>query len=139
MEHVTLEWEFRSLGDVRLDDGGLRFPKVSAKPGVYRFTFRATNAMTHVYIGEAEQLGRRFQHYRTPGPTQPTNLRLNQLSTQVLSQGGSLSVEILTEAHLIDDNGGRTEVDLAWKPGRVMVEAAALLTARAANWRLLNL
>ena len=53
--------------------------------------------------------------------------------------GGSMSVEIVTAAEVISDDGDRVPVDLSWKAARVMVEAAALLHARAAGSRLLNL
>ena len=38
MERVTLEWEFRRVGDVKLDSGRLKFPTVGSSPGIYRFT-----------------------------------------------------------------------------------------------------
>ena len=67
MERVTLEWEFRRVGDVKLDSGRLKFPTVGSSPGIYRFTLTDPGGSVQVYVGEADQLARRFQHYRTPG------------------------------------------------------------------------
>ena len=139
MERVTLEWESRRVGDVTLDSGRLRFPTVGSCPGIYRFTLTDPAGSVQVYVGEADQLARRFQYYRTPGASQPTNVRLNGLGMTALTRGGSMSVEIVTAAEVISADGDRVPVDLSWKAARVMVEAAALLHARAAGSRLLNL
>lgn len=70
---ISLAWA--PIGPVELDPGGkLAFPRASSSPGLYRFTLELAGRTT-VYIGEADNLTRRFQHYRTPGSRQETNVR----------------------------------------------------------------
>lgn len=78
---VAVDFDWRPLGLLRLEAGRLRFPDVDDAPGVYRFDFG-----DRVYVGEADRLRRRFQHYRTPGPRQETNLRLNAVMVKLLSE-----------------------------------------------------
>src|SRR5438105_8028990 len=74
---VAIEFEWRSLGRVEVDGGGsLRFPSTPTEPGVYRVMLSEQDKSA-VSIGEADNLRRRMQHYRTPGPTEPPKLRLN--------------------------------------------------------------
>src|SRR5512147_689147 len=92
---VSIEWE--PLGEIRLDGSGrLAFPKAPLRPGLYKFRFVAANQVD-VYVGESDQLARRFQHYRTPGPSQRTNLRLREKMTQHLKDGGTVEVQIATD------------------------------------------
>lgn len=136
---LTVEWAFRGIGDVILDGaGGLQFPDVSAQPGIYRFTLTADEESV-VYIGGAELLKRRFQHYRTPGPTQSTNERINERIRAVLAAGGAVAVEIAVSASEVTPTGERVRLDLSRKPERALIEAAALLVARRYGTVILNL
>ena len=47
------------------------------------FVFTGADGI-HLYIGETDSLNRRFQQYRTPGPTQTTNIRLNLLMRKII-------------------------------------------------------
>jgi len=47
-----------------IEAGKLSFPLAPEVPGIYRFDLGEL-----VYVGETDRLRRRFQHYRTPGPT----------------------------------------------------------------------
>jgi hypothetical protein len=55
-----------------------------------------------IYVGEAEELRRRIQHYRTPGPSQTTNLRLKELLEERQSEGCCVSLRVLTDIMLND-------------------------------------
>lgn len=80
---VSVIFSWSSLGPVGLDSGRLAFPRAPERPGIYRLDLG-----DRVYIGETDRLRRRFQHYRTPGPSQRTNVRLNKATVEVLDRGG---------------------------------------------------
>lgn len=76
---ATVEFQWTTIGEVQLDEQGkLRCPRSPSKPGVYAFRFVGPEAAATKYIGEPDNLQRRVAHYRNPGPTQATNIRLNQ-------------------------------------------------------------
>jgi hypothetical protein len=91
-----------------------------------------------VYVGEADLLPRRFQHHRTPGPRQQTNLRMNPVMLGALTEGGRVVVEIATRAWAVATGGGQTPLDLTWKAAQVLVERAAEVGERLAGTPLLN-
>jgi hypothetical protein len=91
-----------------------------------------------VYIGETDRLRRRFQHYRTPGPTQATNLRLNAMMLQLLADARTIDVSTVTEAN-VEIDGRPAPLDLRTKPARLLVENAALTAALAAGQKVENL
>ena len=130
---VTVEFSWRTRGPVRLEAGRLRFPDAPEAPGIYRFDLR-----DRVYIGETDRLRRRFQHYRTPGPTQLTNLRLNALLLQLLEEPRTIDVSTVTEAN-VEIDGTAAPLDLRHKAARRLVENAALTAAIAAGERVENL
>lgn len=130
---VAVDFTWRDVGWIRLEAGKLRFPEVPDSPGVYRFDLGQT-----VYIGESDRLRRRFQHYRTPGGGQPTNVRLNTLMLSLLGEGGAVTICTVTEAGL-DVEGSRSKLDFRHKASRLLVENAALSAARMAGARVENL
>lgn len=130
---MSVDYDWRNVGVVGMELGKLRFPGVPEAPGVYRFDLGRTT-----YIGETDRLRRRFQHYRTPGPTQPTNLRLNALMLRLLGEGGAVSVCAITTAS-IEVYGKRSPLELNDKAARLLVENAALTAARLAGARVENL
>ena len=129
--HVAVDFAWREVGSIRVEAGRLRFPEVPDAPGVYRFDLGQT-----VYIGEADRLRRRFQHYRTPGPTQATNIRLNALMLRLLGEGGAVTVCAVTTA-TVEVDGHQRPLDLREKAARLLVENAALNAARltGGSWR----
>lgn len=130
--HVAVEFSWRYRGEVR-SDGRLRFPDVPNAPGIYRFDFGQ-----RVYLGETDRLRRRFQHYRTPGPTQRTNQRLNALMVQLLAGDHAIEVSTATEA-TIEIDGQHGPLDLGSRPARILVENAALVAALMAGEAVENL
>lgn len=130
---MSLRFQWHPVGLVSLDNDRLRFPEVPDQPGVYRFTIGG-----RVYIGETNRLRRRFQHYRTPGPTQATNIRLNGLLIDALRGGEMVTAEIVSDAEVsFDDKFKPVRFDL--KSARLMVENAALLRAELAGEPVINL
>lgn len=125
------------MGEARtltLDRAGrLAFPDVAARPGLYRITLTSAPApsRSRVYIGETDNLRRRFSQYRNPGPTQWTNQRLHALLHQHLTNVGT--AEIATaEAVDVAVTGNPTQpLDLARKSNRLLAENAALLVAQS--------
>lgn len=66
-------------------------------PGVYAFC----SAGKALYVGVASRsLARRLYLYTRPGPTQPTNLRLNGLLFDLLSQGGTVDILVASPPDL---------------------------------------
>lgn len=132
-----VQFEWHAVGEISVQEERLRFPDVPQAPGVYRFKLMGL-AEERYYIGEASLLRRRFQHYRTPGPSQPTNLRLRGLLVELLSRGGRCEVEIITGITLnIDDQ--LFQADLGYRPSRLIVENAALIAARQTGLVVENL
>jgi hypothetical protein len=125
---VLVDFEWESIGRIEIDGGGsLRFPTTSAAPGIYRFSLLRHDKPA-VYIGEADNLRRRMQHYRTPGPTQPTNRRLNNELRRAVASGASVEAFVATAARLELD-GVEVPANLRHKAHRVLLEHAALVRA----------
>jgi len=126
---VTVSFEWVEVGRVVLDaEGKLAFPSLPREPGVYKLMISEADGTTATYVGEADELRRRFAHYRNPGPTQPTNKRINALLKQLLVEAGRASMAIATSATLEID-GVPTALDLTKKAGRLLAENAALVKA----------
>jgi hypothetical protein len=134
---VTVEFDWGDIGEVRVEAGKLRFPDAPEIPGIYRFVLIRGQA-ERLYIGETDRLRRRFQHYRTPGPTQPTNVRLNTVIYALLEDGGRVTVSTITQAGT-EVEGVRGFLDLRDKAARLLVENAALTAARRAGLDVENL
>ncbi len=127
-EHLGVEFEWRPLGNVTLQAGKLLFPQVSEAPGIYRFDLYSSDRGATTYIGQTDRLRRRFQHYRTPGPSQPTNVRLNKLVVDLLGAGGTAAVFTCTSA-FVDRGGEHRPLDLTEKASRILLEHSALVLA----------
>jgi hypothetical protein len=135
---LSVRFSWREIGHVELDPRGkLRFPRAPSRPGLYRFDVAGVSGK-RVYIGETDTLDRRFQHYRTPGPSQSTNIRLNALMREVITAGGAVSVSIMTDGAVVAMNGVETPPRLDLKSDRVLLEHAALYAARGAGLALVN-
>jgi hypothetical protein len=122
---VAVEFGWRSAGEIRLD-GKPVFPSLPVAPGLYRFTFEAPGAALRVYIGETDELRRRAQHYRTPGATQRTNVRMNQELLAAIRSGSRVWCAVITTASISLDEGAPQALDLSRKTGRLIVENAAM-------------
>lgn len=126
--------EPREVGAARLDgDGRLVFPRLHDVPGVYRFLLGTFGEVAIAYVGETDQLRRRLQHYRTPGPTQLTNIRINQHMCAVLTAGGLVDIAVIERA-----DGPSGPLDLSDKAIRVLIESAWLVSLKAQGIPVLN-
>jgi hypothetical protein len=101
---LRLEWQ--SVGSAFEEtDGKIKFPKLPAMPGLYQFQIFRRDGSQAIYVGESDNLQRRFAHYRNPGPTQQTNLRLNGLFRELLSQQAKIDIEIVTSVDFVERLG----------------------------------
>jgi hypothetical protein len=138
-ESVTVTWDWLPCGNVVLVNDKLQFPRVPAAPGVYRMVFQDDRGqLVGVYVGEADLLPRRLQHYRTPGPSQQTNLRLNLDLMNTLAANGRVMLEVAVIAQLVAADGTKAPLNLTWKAARVLVERAAEVGERIAGAPMLN-
>jgi excinuclease UvrABC nuclease subunit len=125
---VAVRFAWRPAGAVQLaEDGRIEFPRLPDDPGLYRFELRDDSPTTRVYIGEAVILHRRMAHYRSPGPSQRTNQRLNEVLTTHLAAGGRVLVSVVTEAFVSRGATGEEHLALSDKNPRRLAEHAALL------------
>lgn len=135
---IALEFEWLALGAVTIDgDGSLEFPSPSTDPGLYRFRIDR-EGVRQVYIGESMNLRRRFAYYRNPGPTQPTNIRINELFKQLIATGAVVSVDIITEGVKLKINNASTSADLHNKAVRRMIEHAAIVASGGSEIEIVN-
>jgi hypothetical protein len=133
---VAVELDWKPLGSVGLDEAGkIKFPKVAEQPGIYRFSFGAHDRGS-IYIGEADRLRRRFDHYRNPGPTQRTNIAINTLMKDSMSTG-RVSVDIATEIRL-EVEGQPITSSLSDVFQRRLAENAALVAAQQTGKKIEN-
>lgn len=116
----------------------LRFPQVQDTPGIYWFDLRPKDRPPTSYIGESDRLRRRFQHYRTPGPTQHTNIRMNELMLELISAGGIATVSTCSAAD-IELEAGVQSLDLRQKACRILLEHSALVLLMLEGHRVENL
>ena len=135
---TEIEFDWRHAGFVTLEREQLRFPAVGHVPGIYRIDLGEGT----VYVGEADRLQRRFQHYRTPGgdpgTLKPnTNRRVNRAIAASLAVG-TVSVAVCTET-VVSIDGDRFPLNLAGKTERLLVESIAAVAAQRAGYRLENL
>jgi hypothetical protein len=134
---LRLEW--LPVGVVAQDaDGKVRFPTLPTKPGLYQFKIFGRDGSQAIYVGETDNLQRRFAHYRNPGPTQATNLRLNALFKELLSKGATIEVEIVTDQAWISWSESEVTADLARKSVRRLFENFVLCAERASEVEDLN-
>jgi hypothetical protein len=94
---------------------------------MYRLAISEKDGTTAIYVGEADELRRRFAHYRNPGPTQPRNKRINALLTRLVAEGGRASLAIATTATI--EISGVSSPLVTKKASRLLAENAALVEA----------
>lgn len=126
------------LGRVVCDAAGrLAFPVAEALPAIYRFRIRRSDSEKR-YIGQTENLARRFGHYRNPGPSQQTNIRLNAEFLKELDAGAEISVAAVTAGAWIDWGSGPVIADMSSIATRCLLENAAILDDGAVGVESLN-
>ena len=135
---VSVDVKWRNLGTLTQDeDFNLSFPSAPAIPGLYRFRLVDSNSRKN-YIGETIHLRRRFQHYRTPGPSQATNIRINDLLKAHLDSGGNAEVDIIIDSVILTVSGKEISADLNDKATRRLIENAVLVAESGTEIDTLN-
>lgn len=130
MTTIAISFDWEPAGGLSLDARvGLLFPVLPAAPRLYRFWIESADPRPGVYVGEATDLRRRMQHYRTPGPSQATNLRVNALVKEAVLGGAVVTVSIATRATLRRDAGDLESLDLGRRTGRLIAEQLAIAAA----------
>jgi hypothetical protein len=115
----------------------VQFPNAPAIGGLYRFKTRYPDGRFALYIGESENLRRRFSNYRNPGPSQQTSLRINAWLIELLSGGGEVSVAIVENARMTTKHG-ETGADFTVKSIRRLFEQLAISLEHASEIETLN-
>ncbi len=96
---VCIDFDFEVVGQISVGaDEKLRFPSLPTTPGVYRFRLLGRSESTSAYIGETDNLRRRAYHYRNPGPSQQTNIRMQSRLRSHLDKGGAVEFAVMTRA-----------------------------------------
>lgn len=122
---VCVSFDWRDVGAISVGTAGLEFPRLPDDAGVYRFRFTGAG-QDGVSIGEASELKRRGYHYRRPGPSQTTNIRMNAEMRDHLAAGGRVDVSIVTESAIEIDGAASAVLDLDAASSRRLVENAVL-------------
>lgn len=134
---LKVEWEI--VGKLSLgSDDKIKFPKAPSKGGLYQFHVKRKNGVLSRYVGETENLNRRFAHYRNPGPTQLTNLRINALFRELLSHEEAITLAIVTERAWILRNDKEEAADFTEKSMRRLFENFVLVMGKAGEMEELN-
>lgn len=127
---LTIDLDWDPSGPVAVDSTNrLRFPAVPTGLGLYRFWIETGDDRPGVYVGEASDLRRRLQHYRTPGASKTTNLRMNKALLDVLRAGGRVTVWVATDVSVAFGGAQATALDLSRKNQRLVAEQAAITEA----------
>ncbi len=127
---LRVGWEV--IGSARLDSNAkLSFPKPPSKAGLYQFRIERTDGSVSRYVGESDNLIRRFGNYRNPGPTQRTSLRVNTLFKELLVGGHSIKVAVATGRAWILRNRREELADLNEKNVRRLFENFVLVMGKA--------
>jgi hypothetical protein len=112
------------------------------RPVIYRWIVERTNVGDEMlmYIGEAARLcPDRLSGYITPGPTQQTNLRLNQQFHECIANGGRVRLEIIKMTGAFVNDLDLTEKDLGRQDIRRLIERLLVTLYRNQGVNLLNL
>ena len=132
-----LEMAWMPLGRVTLEQGRLLFPKAERTPAIYRFRIRHKGKES-IYIGETDNLQRRFGNYRNPGPSQKTSLRINATLKEALNEGAEIAIAAITTNVWIDTGNGLRSANLDSKVTRCLFENAAIADNGGRNIEMLN-
>lgn len=127
---VRVTLQFAVPGAITLGVGDRPvFPALPAGPGVYRIRLSDPDGSRHSYVGQSDNLRRRGSSYRSPGPTQGTSRRINQIIRIILRIGGHVTIELATAGDVRTETGSEP-LDLTVKEHRVLAEQAALLATK---------
>lgn len=134
---VSVQFTWRTLGVIELNDGRLSFPAVSDSPGLYRLRLIGSSLIRQ-YIGETVGLKRRFAHYVNPGPSQQTNIRINSILHDHLNSGAAIDIDVVTGGACIVVGAKTLEVEFRDKATRRLLENAAIVAGGGDRIETLN-
>lgn len=117
--------------------GMLEFSKPQLALAVYWLRIPATDGPGAAYIGQTDNLPRRFGNHRSPGPSQRTSLGINAMLTSVLVQTRSIEVLVALQGEL-RVGGRRIALDMHSKFHRLLTEASTIVTAQSQGVMLAN-
>lgn len=111
-----------------------------SKPYVYRWLIleKSEEYLFNMYLGETENLYRRIYHYLKPGPSQQTNIRLNNLFQESIAEGNDIKLEVLEFDEIELGEVKVTPTDLSKKHARRFVESLLLTYYQKLNYPFLN-
>ncbi len=120
----SLQMIWEPLGCIVLDaQGRLTFPITPALPGLYRFRIREKGKNEARYVGESDNLHRRFNtNYRHGNVSQHTSHRINQILKNALAKNAEISISLITDKAWLKSAGAKQKVDLSSKAVRRLFE-----------------
>jgi len=136
---ASLRMEWRKVGKIELDGRRLRFPEVPKAAGLYRFDLVPPNLSPWRYVGQAENLSKRLQQYRTPGRRQDTSRRVSSQIRHVLGIGGSVEMAVATGEAAVCRKGHCEQADFSDVKQRMLFERLGILFACSGTVVCLNL
>lgn len=135
LDRLAVSFSWQSAGEISLDERQkLQFPVIGAVPGLYRIRFVQSRS---VYVGEAINLKRRMQNYRTPGSRQATSIWVSAQLIDRIAAKELIVLEVCDRA-IVDRAGDVLDVDLTSKTVRLFAECGAILAEQQNNWIVLN-
>ena len=135
---ISVEIQWKEIGTITLENDDLQFPGTPSAAALYRFRLISESG-ARSYIGETINVQRRFAHYRKPGPTQATNIRINAVFREHLKDGDAIFVDLITSDVTIRNGDAEIPVDLTDKATRRLIENAALIADNSTEVENLNL
>ncbi|MCF6292542.1 MAG: hypothetical protein L3J04_04005 [Robiginitomaculum sp.] len=136
---LLLKFRWSLKGAVYLDHKNRpKFPDVQEQSAVYRLVIE-TETGIQFYIGETDNLRRRMQGYRTPGPTQSTNQRLTGIMKSSLLLGKAVRLEVMRSVRSKEAKSNMTLKNFGNRYVRCLFENAAIILAMNNSEKILNL
>ena len=106
-------------------DGRLRLPGVGSASGLYRFTIEA-GGIVQCYVGESNNLRRRFKEYGAEGDGKDTNKRIRNALLRALDAKGVVAVEVATREAWLCRKSSCERANLVSKKSRALFERLAI-------------
>ena len=131
---LTFQWT-KTEPILLRSDGGLDFPDVAKKPGIYRMRCTIPGRPPRVYIGESANLKSRVRAYASASAAvdgaSPPNRGLHRRLVNALRHGVSAHYQLMREPVQMSIGGGAVELRLAHPFHRRLIENAALVYAKS--------
>jgi hypothetical protein len=112
--------------------------QLSQKPSVYRWAVYERDLLRKIYIGEAENLMDRVDHYFKPGMKPGTDLQLNKIFSKDVAKGATVRLEVLHIDPTYLNNVYLCDGRLADQYIRKMMESFTLADSDVTQYQILN-